>query len=277
MNEEGQEKHWTEEFAHEKLATPEALTEAKTALSKYDTINDAVVGGLEAQKMVGKKTSDFLASDEGGKVLDSMGVIRKPGKDAKPEDVHAFQKMLLKELGAVDKEDDLKDLNLTVGLPEGTKPDEVLAGVFKKWSVQEEIPKPIAQKILALHNTLQVAAAQQAKEKQLEQIEVSTKEYIKHYKTDAEFQRRSELFKRAIGNHAKLSGEQYEQVGDDIAKSGIMIAYPMLYETIVDLISPISEEAATKTGEGGKPEPKVETKEEITVKKLPGFAKDLGW
>jgi len=87
-----------------------------------------------------------------GKKLDN--VIQRPAKDAKPEDVSTFQKALLKELGAVDKEDDLKDLNFRDGIPDGVELDNRLVDSMKKFILEEKMPKPLAAKLTKMYNNI---------------------------------------------------------------------------------------------------------------------------
>jgi hypothetical protein len=251
------ERHWTEEFQHEKLATPEAKAEFVKICSAYKTPEDAILGGVEHKKMVGKKLEN---------------VIQRPDKDAKPEDMAGFRKSLLKELGSVEKEEDFK-VNFAEGLAEGEKPDDATSAMYRKFAVANDVPLELAQKHVSLWNAIKKAERDSARTQDAEKMKSCNETLVKHFKTQEEVDRQSELFRQAIKNHIGLTKEEYEQFGHALADS-VLTKNPVLAKVMLEHFAPLAAEGETNGGQGKKTAipPKPTIKDE-----LPKTAKALGW
>jgi hypothetical protein len=81
-----------------------------------------------------------------GKKLEN--VIQKPAKDAKPEDIQAYNKALLKELGGVQSEADLKDINWKAGIPDGVDIDKNLIDGITKFAAKKGYPKSFIKELV---------------------------------------------------------------------------------------------------------------------------------
>lgn len=228
------EGHWTETIEHERF-TPEV----KQSLAKYESIEDAVLGGVEAQKLVGKKLEN---------------VIQRPGKDAKPEELRAFHEALAKELGAVDDEKGLEDLNLVDGLPEGSKADDAMAGSFKKFVLENKIPKPIAGKMVGFYNKMMVTAREQAENQARLEMEAVNNDLIKTLGSKEKVAEASELVRRMFQNHAGLTPEEYESAGKGLIDSGITknAALARAMFKLAEKYKEASSDAGTGAGKSGK-------------------------
>ena len=128
---------WIEEFEHESVTDDnrEAFTKA---MGKYNTVEDAVVGGFNAQKIAGLP---FKLPE----TLDKL----------KDEKVRAdFVTQTHKVLGIQNVSDikDLDDLDLKAGLAEDAPVNEGLAKLLKEHAVKQKWPKSVTQDIVGLFN-----------------------------------------------------------------------------------------------------------------------------
>lgn len=274
MAENEEQGSWLDGLTNEKLTTPEA----KQSLSKYNSHEDALAGTLEASRMVGKKTSEYLTTDEGKRYLDEQGVIRKPAKDAKPEDVQSYRSSMLKELGAVD-EVGLKDFNFTMGLPEGHQADPAISAEFGKFIVANQIPKDIAEKSVGFVNQLGMKYAQMQEAEFLERAKKSDEAMIADPSIGSmdNLKVKDEMVRRMFQNDLELSAEEYEAIAPELVKSGFtqnQILRKTLYR-IADKLSSTSEHLAGSGG--GTPKVVEETIQSRTLKESPNTSKVLGW
>jgi len=220
--------HFGNEVQHEVFKTDEG----KQFLSKYTSVEDALVGGFNASKMVGKKLEN---------------VIQKPAKDAKPEDVATYQASLLKELGAGDTAEAYKDINWTIGMAEGSKADEALVGRVSKFAAEKKIPKSIVQEFVGLNNQM-VAEMRQAQEQaQLAQMKVTNEALLKEWGGEKGVAEATELVKRMFAKN--VAPDQFEAVGKELAESG-MTRSPLLTNVLMKLAQGYKEDS-TNSGTGG--------------------------
>ena len=263
-------QHWTETSSNPVLRTPEA----KAALGKFNTPDDTAIGYMELQKLSGKKVSEFLATDEGTKHLDSMGVIRKPAKDAKPEQVTAYRKGLLKEMGAVEKLDDLKDINFIVGMPEGSKADEKLVGALSKWAVDNHVPKAIVQQGVELWNGFQQQANQQMEVMLKERMDAANAKHVEISGSDEKVKQDTELILRAAKNNFGLDDKEFEGFKSWLVQSGLTTDATGIGYKALRNIAGMFKEGNTQGGQGSpnnapsNEAPGAATGDELTYKAL---------
>jgi len=107
-----------------------------------------------------------------GKKLEN--VIQRPDKD-NPDDVSAFHKSLLKELGSVEKMEDLDDMNWRDGIPDGIDVDQKLIDAFSRFIIDESVPKPLAMKMTGLYNKVMMEAYTETTTQQQAALDAETK------------------------------------------------------------------------------------------------------
>lgn len=86
-----------------------------------------------------------------GKKLE--GVIQKPTKDAKPEDIAAYRAAIASELGVATKPEELELTRPT--LPPEYPYDEVMEKEFKQFCIEHKIPKEYAKAVSDWYNARQ--------------------------------------------------------------------------------------------------------------------------
>lgn len=233
-------------------ATPEVIS----AVSKYQTVADAILGGVEAQKTIGKRMEN---------------VIQKPAKDAKPEDQQAYMGTLLSELGAVKDIKDLDDLNLADGLEQGMSADDALAKSFKEFAVTEKVPKSMAQKVVTFYNKAMASLRAAQAQAQVEQANAVNGELIKAFGSEAAVKEHTEDVKRFFLNQLGLTAEQYEECGKGLVESGLT-RNATLCTALMKYAAQFREDTA-HTGQGGTQQ----TAAPDIKNELPKTAAALGW
>lgn len=110
-----------------------------------------------------------------GKKLEN--VIQRPAKDAKPEDVAAYQKSLMAELGGVKSADDLKDINWKAGLKEGVDIDQNLVKGLSEFAAKKGYPKSIVKELVEeFYNPAMMSALEQQQAAQQQQEDAAKAE-----------------------------------------------------------------------------------------------------
>ena len=241
----GQSQGWTSSLQGEQY-TPEV----KQGLSKFKTQDEVNLGYLNLEKHSSKKVSDFLATDDGAKHLESMGVLRKPGKDAKPEEVAAYKASIAKEMGAVSKVEDLKDINFTAGMPEGSKPDEQLVGALSKWAVDKHIPKEVVQQGVELWNGFQQQANQQLESQLKERMDTAHAEHVKISGSEEKAKQDTESILRAAKNNFGLDEKEFGNFQNWLVQSGLTTDTTGVGYKALRNIAGMFKEGNTQGGQG---------------------------
>jgi len=254
-------ENWLSEFEHESLSTPESQEAFKSAMSKYESEEAAVMGGFEAMKAIGKPY----------KLPESLDKL--PDDAARGEFTTQAHKLLGIET-AKDVES-LADLDMKVGQAEGAEFDENLAGAFKQFVVENNINKSSAQKMVGFYNQMmgkaRAAYIRQAEAQKTESATKTNEALIAHFGSKEKVAEQSELLRRAIQNSG-ITPEEYEEVGDVMADT-ILTKNPVVARVMLTLLAPLAAEGTTDTGKGGTPAPK----ERTTADDLPKTADALGW
>lgn len=257
---------WLDNVSNEALQTEEA----KTALSKYDSMESAVVGGLEAQKMVGKPfrlpesldklPDDTVRGDFVSQVSKLTGVDITAAK-AKMGDI-------------LKGDDDFKDIDFSEGLEEGDSPmSEAGQASLKKFLVESGATKTTAKKVVGFVNGLmkQARADQQQQIKQM--AEDTHKALVDHFGGEDKVTEMSEAVKRAFMSKA-ANKEEFEKTGLALIQSALT-RHPQIAIPLMEMIAPYGKEGSTKTGDGGDHNNNDAPKS--TAEQLPNTAKALGW
>lgn len=237
MNGEGE--HWTDSFEHGSI-TDENRESFNKVMGDYKSIEDAVVGGFEAKKTVGRPF----------KLPESIDKI--PDENMRKE----FTAGALKVLGLepIRDEEGFKEFPWTQGLPEGSKPDEALAAAYKKHVIANGITRGVAEKEIAFYNGLQQQAKQAFTQGRLNQIDETNKTLVEHFKGEENYNTQKELFKRTMQNpeYSGLNAEEAAKVIGDLfdEKGQIRALDPLFVRGIVTSMAMLSKEGTTEAGAG---------------------------
>ena len=234
------EGHWTETFESDSI-TAENREAFNTANSKYPTMNDAIVGGYNAQQAVGKPF----------KFPESMDSLPD---DTVRADFKAQANTLLGHEFAADIAG-LADLNLKLGSAEGTQTDEALANEFKQFVIDKNVPKALAQEMLGFYNGAMGKAVAANKvsadaaeldrmtkcnEALIAMPDIGSKEKL------AEL---TELFRRSIVNDPSVSADDATEIADAMVNGGLT-QNPKLAKMLLDRFAPLAREGGSFAGDG---------------------------
>ena len=242
------EENWTVNVEHPKLADPVTKEAFVKAYSKYETQEDGLLGGLEAIKAVGKPF----------KLPESIDKL--PSDEIKTDFINQVGKLM----GVVGKVEDLADLNLTVGMAEGSKADETLANRFKNFVVDNKIPKSIGQKLIEFHNTLTAQARQKIEDDFKKAADTANEQLMKLYGAEG-LKQNTELVRRMFQNDLGLSSEEFEgEAVKGLIDSG-MTRNPVLCKALINAAKKLSKEGTTEGG--GEPPSGGEKKSQYELNK----------
>ena len=231
---EGNE-NWTDELTHEQLATPEA----KSWLSKYSSKDEALAGGYNAAKQVGKPF----------KLPESMDKVESwPDEN----DRKAFHEHLGKLTGAISSEADLEDIDFAEGLADARHVNEDLVKGFKEFAVQEKIPKSVLKKLVAWNNQFATQYNLDRQQKQKEAAEKADQTLKPLFGNDLNVH--DERVKRLFMNHCGLSAKEYEESIVGLLNSGIA-SNAILRKALYNLSKDIVPEDSTEKQDQPKGEP----------------------
>lgn len=231
---------WLDNFEHESV-TDENREAFKTANQKYDTVEAAIVGGFNAQKLAGVPF----------KMPESMDKL--PDDDSRADFTSQANKLL--DITHVANIEDLADLDLKVGLAEGVEPDENLATMLKTLAVEKKWPKSFVQDIVAIWNgPLKEYGAKASAEMQekvaLEQAQKGNEALLAHYNGDEKkLAADTELLRRVFKNQAGLNAEEYESIAEELVDSK-WNTHPVISKALMNLLPKFAKEGSTAGGVG---------------------------
>lgn len=250
-------KHWTEDIQHTKLADPKVRESFNKAYGKYETSEEALLGGLEAIKMTG---APFKLPES----LDKLPDDKTRGE---------FTANTLKLLGAVDKEEALDDLDYRVGLPKDRELDNALIGRLKKYAVEKHWPKSFVQDVVELHNIVNEEFHQNITTQYNEKCVKANAALLAACNNDEKkVAEKSELVRRMFQNSFGFTAEEYGQIRDELVNNGWTVS-PLLNNFMIAAAEKLVAEGTTETGEGGKEKEKPKG----IAQQLPGIAEEMGW
>jgi hypothetical protein len=231
-------EHWSNEFEHTSI-TDDNRAEFTTAMKDFKTMDDAIIGGFNAKKLVGKP---FRMPESLDKLPD----------DASRNDFTSQAHKLLGINIATDIEG-LADMDMKLDHDKSVEQSEDVVNAFKAFVLENKINKADAQKMVGFHNRMMKNArevfAQQEEKKKLDAATKTNEALIAHFKSEDEVAKQSELMKRAFQNKAGLSAEEFEQVGSALADS-VLTKDPILAKAIITLVAPLAAEGTTEDGGG---------------------------
>ena len=232
------DEHWAVGFEHASV-TADNRADFTTHMAKFATPADAVADGFGLAKLTGKPF----------KMPESLDKL--PDDAARADFTSQAHKVL--GIRKVKSIDDLKDVNLKDGLPDGSPYDEGFATAYKQFVVDEGMNSSDMPKNAKFFNTIMakltadgktkaendaIAAATSCDEALIAHPDIGSKENLLVL---------TEQFKRAMTNHMGLSADEVAELGEGLALSTIT-KNPVLQRVMLKAIAPL---AATATNEGG--------------------------
>ncbi len=259
--------HWSEDFDGDGVNADnrEAFVSAN---SKYTTMEAAVVGGFNAQKIAGKP---FKCPESMDKLPD----------DASRADFTTQARGLLGISTPKDVES-LKDFNFKDGLADGAVVNEDFVAMVRKWAVEKGIPEAHLKEMAAFYNGPMTKfgedqfAAKQEKEK-LANAETCNAALLEHFKTEEKVKDLTALLHRTIINDMGLSAEESGEFVDAMADS-MLTENPVMAKGMLTLLSSVSTEGTTHTGDGigGRGTPKSASPYEVKKARWPKSSDQWG-
>jgi len=242
--------HWTDEETHQDLITPEA----KVTLSKYNTKEDALVGGLNAMRDYGKPFK-----------------LPKSLENLPDDAVRAdFTAKVGKLQGAIEDESAFEGMNFADGLADARNVSEELVGAFKKFAVENKLPKSLLPKLVLFNNQFANGIAN-AQTKTKTETAAKVNDTLKElFGGDDGVKTNTENVRRMFKDHAGLTAEEYEQTAPALIDSGIT-GSAVLSKALFNLAKPYTE-STTETTEPGGVEKKGESNEDMS-----STSEVLGW
>ena len=231
--------HWSESFDGEGVNADnrEAFV---TANSKYTTMEAAVVGGYNAQKAAGKP---FKCPESMDKLPD----------DASRADFTTQARGLL-GINIPKDVEAMKDVDFKTGLADGAPVNEDFVSMVKNWAVEKGIPMSHVQEMAVFYNgpltkyAQEAFAAKQEKEK-LANTEACNTALLEHFKTEEKVKEKTALLHRTIINSMGLTAEESAEFVDAMADS-MLTENPVMAKGMLNLLSSVSTEGTTHTGDG---------------------------
>ncbi len=244
-------EHWTDDVKHQDLQTPEA----KTVLSKYNSNEDALVGGLNAIKQVGRP---FKLPDSLDKLPD----------DATRAD---FTGKIGKLMGAVENDEAMVDVNFAEGLPDAKMVDAELVTAFKAFAIENKLPKSLVAAIAKFNNQYAVKVRQANNQDVIDTATKVNGELLPMFGGEDGIKKHNENVKRMFQNHGGLTNEEFEAVVPGLVESGITKSTP-LSKALYNIAGKFKEGTTEDPGGGGGT-----TEEPGIAQELPVTAGILGW
>ena len=240
--ENNNEQHWTQGFENAAVTT-ENRESFNTAMSKYATQDEAIIGGYNAQKAMGKPF----------RVPESM--------DKLPDDAsrNEFSSQARSALGINTPKsvDDLADFNFKDGLAEDATVNEDLVGKLKAWAVEAGVDTGSLQKMVSFYNgPLGQFAIESKAERDTAAFEAKATAcndaLVTDYGSTEKVQEQTELFKRAISAMATKNGLDVDATTEVVQAmvDGGITTNPKLAKIMLQAFSPMAAEGGTFSGDG---------------------------
>ena len=232
-------EHWSETFDGEGVNADnrEAFV---SAMSKYTTEQAGMVGGFNAMKLSGKP---FRFPESMDKLPD----------DTSRTDFTTKARGLL-GINIPKDVESLKDLDFKTGLAEGATVDENFVSMVKDWAVEKGIPTAHLAEMAVFYNgplskyAKEAYAAKQEADK-LTNAEKCNTALLEHFKSEDKVKELTTLLHRTIVNKMDLSAEESAEFVDAMADS-ILTKNPVMARGMLNLLSHVSREGTTETGDG---------------------------
>ncbi len=244
-------EHWTDDVKHQDLQTPEA----KTYLGKYNSRDDALVAGFEANIKIGRP---FKLPDSLDKLPD----------DATRAD---FTGRIGKLMGAVENDESMTDVNFADGLPDAKMLNADLVTAFKAFAIENKLPKSVVAAVAKFNNEYAVKSRQATQQTAVDTATKVNGELLPMFGGEDGIKKHNEDVKRMFQNHGGLTDEEFQAVIPGLVDSGITKSTP-LSKAIYNIAAKFGEGKTEGPGDTG-----VKTGETGIKEELPVTAGILGW
>jgi hypothetical protein len=235
-------EHWSQGFEHDSVTTDnqEAF---RSANAKYATQADAIVGGYNASKAVGKPF-EFPETMEGF-------------KDDQARD--QFTSNANKLLGRTMPKDleSFAEVDFKAGLGEEGQVNEAFTGLVKQWAIDNKIPLETVSKLTEFYNgPVSALAMETMADRDTVAFEAKAtacnEALIADLGSIAEVEKQTELFKRAITGMATENGLDLEATNEVVQAmvDGGLTTNPKLAKLMLQAFSPMAAEGGTHSGDG---------------------------
>jgi len=226
---------WINDFEHESI-TDENRESFSKAMGKYETAEDAILGGFNAQKVLG---SSYRVPES----LDSLDDTAKADFAVK-----ARKTLGLEHAASLDE---LKDVNLKKGLPEGSPYDENFANAFKQFAVEHKLPKSILEPAAEFYNkaAIKFMEDQQALVEAAKQTTADALAKHPDFGSKEKLDEQTVLLHRALTNNLGLSTEEANGIAEFLRdREGA--TNPVLRRVLLKQLAPLAAEGGTHSGDG---------------------------
>jgi len=244
-------EHWTDTLKHQELVTQEA----KQALGKYNSNEDALVGGLNAMRLTGKPF----------KLPESM--------DKLPDDASRtdFTGKVGKLMGVVENDESMADVNFADGLPDAKMVNADLVTQFKAFAIANKLQKSVVAAMVKFNNQYALKAGQTRDQDAIDNATKVNAELLPMFGGEEGIKKHNENVKRMFQNHGGLTDEEFQAIVPGLVDSGITKSTP-LSKALYNIAKQFGEGSTeTPGGLGGKQE------EPGIREELPKTAAILGW
>lgn len=225
-------ENWLDEFNGSSL-TPEEQQSFKSAMGKYKSKDEALIGGYNAIKLTGKPY----------KLPES---IDKLPKEVQEEFKSGAMKVLGIEPGVDD--DSVKKVNFKKGLT--GEANETVVAKLTEFAKKEGIGLTKLQNLVEFVNTFgteQVSAFEAERQAAIKKAVETTGQELDRYYGAEERKNKAELLRKAVQNDCGLSSEEVEQLAEDLAEDGYIFRKPALARILIDHVAPLAKEGTTET------------------------------
>jgi len=256
-------ENWLETFEHESLEAPEAQTAFKTAMGKYKSVEDAVIGGYNAQKESGKPF----------KLPESLDKL--PSDDMRKDFTSQAKKVLGIEAGLT--EDGLKEINWGKGLAAGAETNQTMIDEFGKFAVSKGLSKGMAQDMAEFLNGIQAKSKEAFEQAAAEAVKANaerSKSLLESYFGAEGIKTHTELLRRAVKNQGGLSDAEYEQIADEL-KDDVLLGKGVFTKMLMNFAAKLEKEGTNEIP-GGTPPAKTPYGQDV-IEDNPKTAKAVGW
>ena len=259
-------ENWVTDFLTnteiENLSSPAQQEEFKTSMGDYKSIEDAVYGGYNHKKMVGKPF----------KLPESLDKLDENTRNE-------FTAQAKKTLGIESLTDDgLKEINWSKGLAAGSEVNQAMIDEFGKFAVSKGLPKNVTQDLAEFLNGVQAKAMADFNNKTAEAVKANTERstaMLESFFGPEGVKTHAELLRRAAENHGGLSSAESEQIADEL-KDDVLLGKGVFTKMLMNFAAKLEKEGTTEKPGGNPPAPTSQYGQDV-IEDNPKTAAAVGW